>query len=235
MYGQINKADGTMMNVCNNPDGNMFLPTATDGSEGYLYTNWECSPGGVSKVYIKRTEGKWSSLEGESVDLLAAGGTQNNCNASVTPWGSALTSEEYPPDVEGEWGSWQDTLKATETYLGAKPNPYAVGYPIEMIPGGGEDNGLNTVATKHYAMGRQSWEMALVMPDHKTVYSGNDGSDRVMLKFVADKAGDLSAGTVYAAKVKQDGEKLNLSWIELGKGNDADVAKAIEALGATIK
>jgi hypothetical protein len=47
---------------------------------------------------------------------------------------------------------------------------------------------------------------------------------------VAGKAGDLSAGTLSAAKVKQTGEKLGITWIELGQGKDADIAKAIEAL-----
>lgn len=38
------------------------------------------------------------------------------------------------------------------------------------------------------------------MPDNRTVYTTDDGSAGVLLKFVADKAGDLSSGgwdTVY--------------------------------------
>lgn len=53
-----------------------------------------------------------------------------------------------------------------------------------------------------------------------------------MYKFVADAEGDLSTGTLYAAKVTQDGETLNLEWIELGKGNNADIAASIRELDA---
>ncbi len=81
-------------------------------------------------------------------------------------------------------------------------------------------------------MGRFSKEMALIMPDSKTAYFGDDGTDRVLYKFVADAAGDLSAGTLYAAKITQDGETLNLAWVELGKGTDADVLAAIRATDA---
>ena len=45
--------------------------------------------------------------------------------------------------------------------------------------------------------------------------------------FVADKAGDLSAGTLYAAKAKQlssiNGGRFDLSWIRLGHATDAEI------------
>lgn len=237
VFGQVTNADGSLVSTCNNPDGNMFLPTLTDNSEGYLYTNWECAPGGISKMYIRRNaQGQWASVEGENVDMKSVGGTQSNCNASVTPWGTALSGEEYPADVASEWPYWAETSDAFKKLLGAesKPNPYMYGYAIEVKPGGGDGVPLESQITKHYAMGRQSWEMALVLPDRKTVYSGNDGTDRIMTKFVADKEGDLSAGTIYAAKFIQDGEALNIQWIELGHGNDKDIKQAIDALGAAI-
>jgi secreted PhoX family phosphatase len=230
-FGQLNRANGEMMDVCNNPDGNMFLPTSSSNTEGYLYTNFECAPGAMSKIYIRRAaNGTWQSIEGESVDFSGVGGTWSNCAASVTPWNTGLSGEEYPADVAGEWADWEASIPRMEAHLGYKPNQYNIGYALEINPGGGEDGGIFSGVTKRYAMGRQSWELGLVMPDGKTVYSGNDGTDRVMLKFVADKAEDLSAGTLYAAKVKQDGEKLGITWIELGKGKDEDIAKAIVAL-----
>ena len=234
--GQILDATGEKtLNVCNNPDGNMFLPTNSKGTEGYLYSNWECVPGGVSKLYIQQgSDGKWTSIEGQNVDFSSVNGTQNNCNASVTPWNTALTSEEYPPDDQGEWEGWvgfsRDALAA---YLGKAANPLDYGYIVELTPAGGEEDGIGTKVSKHYSMGRFSKEMALVMPDSKTAYFGDDGTDRVLYKYVADNAGDLSAGTLYAAKAVSDGEKLNLTWIELGKGNDADIAAQVETLGAT--
>jgi len=231
-FGQIKTATGSTLNVCNNPDGNMFLPTNSAGTEGYLYSNWECAPGGVSKLYIKQdASGNWSAIEGQPVDFTSVNGTWNNCNASVTPWNTALTSEEYPADVQAEWeGGWLPAKDAVTEHIGHIASPLDYGYIVELTPAGGEDNGIGTTVAKHYVMGRFSKEMSLVMPDSMTAYFGDDGTDRVLYKFVADKAGDLSAGTLYAAKIKQDGETLNLEWLELGKGNDSDIAAAIRAL-----
>jgi secreted PhoX family phosphatase len=236
-FGAIIQADGKTQIICNNPDGNMYLPTASDYSEGYLYTNCEFSPGGISRMYIKQNaDGHWNVIEGDLVDFLSVGGTWSPCNASVTPWGTALSSEEYPPDVADEWdGGWIPVAPMMAAYLGKAANPYNVGYTTELTPTGGEDGGVGTKVVKHYAMGRFSKEMALVMPDSKTVYFGDDGTNRVFYKFVADKAEDLSAGTLYAAQVTTEGETLKLTWIMLGQGNDADIAKEVEALAATIK
>ena len=53
-----------------------------------------------------------------------------------------------------------------------------------------------------------------------TVYSGDDGTDVILSKFVADEPGDLSAGTIYAAKVTQKpDDSFDLQWIELARGN----------------
>jgi hypothetical protein len=66
------------------------------------------------------------------------------------------------------------------------------------------------------------------MPDMKTVYSGDDGTGVILAKYVADKPKDLSAGTLYAAKITQNpDESLDVQWIELGRSNNADVYDAI--------
>ena len=229
-FGEQPTKDGSVLPDCNNPDGNMFLPTTSAGTEGYLYTNWECVPGGASKLYIRQAaDGTWESIEGGQVDFSSVHGTQNNCNASVTPWNTALTSEEYPPDVQSEWDAFTATKDNLAASWGTEPDPLQLGYIVEMTPAGGEDNGIGTDLVKHYAMGRFSHEMAYVLPDATTVYFGDDGTDRVLYKFVADTAGDLSAGTLSAAKVTQDGDTLSLTWIALGSGNDADIAAALAA------
>ena len=232
-FGAIAAPDGSLIDMCNNPDGNMYLPTASDGSQGYLYTNWECVPGGVSKLYIARgNDGTWTTTDGDQVDFATVGGTQNNCNASVTPWNTGLTSEEYPPDVQGEYDAFIATKDLLGKQVGRTANPLDYGYNIELTPAGGEDNGIATTAVKRYAMGRFSKEMALVMPDSKTAYFGDDGTDRVLYKFVADSAGDLSAGTLSAAKVTQTGNTLGITWIPLGSSNDSDIKAALDAMSA---
>lgn len=234
LFGEIPTADGSVMMRCNNPDGNMFLPTNSTGTEGYLYSNYECTPGGVGRVYIRQgSGGQWQVIEGDMVDFSGVRGTWNNCNASVSPWNTALSTEEYPADVEGEWtGGWLPAYDSMQKYLGTAttPNPYDYGYTVELTPAGGEDAPLGTTVQKHYAMGRFSKEMALAMPDQATVYFGDDGTDRILFKFVAATPGDLSDGTLYAAKVTQDGDALNLKWIRLGSGSDSQIETAIRAL-----
>lgn len=230
-FGDVLATDGSRIDQCNNPDGNMYLPTVEDGSQGYLYTNWECAPSAISRIYIERdADGGWTATDGELVDLAEAP-MANLCNASVTPWNTGLTSEEYPADVEDEWPSFVEVEQALARQTGTEPaDPLAYGYISELVPAGGEDDPLGTTVTKHYVMGRFSHELALVLPDEKTVYFGDDGTDRVLYRFVADTAGDLSAGTLSAAKVDQKGETLRLEWIELGSGNDADIEAAMAAL-----
>lgn len=103
---------------------------------------------------------------------------------------------------------------------------------MELTPAGGEEDGIGTTVVKHYAMGRRSEEMALVMGDGRTVYFGDDGTDRVLYKFVADAAGELSAGTLFAAKVTQVGDTLDLAWITLGSGKDADIKAALDGMAS---
>ncbi len=227
-FGQINRLDGSFKEMCNHPDGNMFLPITESGDEAYLYTNFECRPGTVGKVYMKRNGGTWEVLDGENVDFASVKGTWNNCNASVTPWNTGLTSEEYEP-VAVKSG-WQKNVEDMTEYLGEQANPYDYGYPLELIPDPKGENAVTKVA-KHYAMGRLSYEMSRVMNDGKTVYSGDDGSDVILVKFVADESGNLGAGTLYAAKVaqKQD-ESFDLEWIELGRGANADIYDKIRSV-----
>ncbi len=227
-YGQVNRLDGTLKEMCNHPDGNMFLPITESGGEGYLYTNYECRPGTVAKAYLKRTDDGWKVLDGENVDFASVKGTWNNCNASVTPWNTGLSSEEYEP-VAAKSG-WQKNVADMTDYLGEQANPYDYGYPIELIPDP-KGNSATTKVVKHYAMGRLSYEMSRVMNDKKTVYSGDDGTGVILSKFIADEAGDLSAGTLYAAKVSQQAdESFNIEWVELGRSNSGDVYDAIRAV-----
>ncbi|MCB1379238.1 MAG: DUF839 domain-containing protein [Alphaproteobacteria bacterium] len=116
----------------------------------------------------------------------------------------------------------------------AQTSVYRVGYPVEVTiePGkglGAATFAANTVATKHYALGRLSYELAYVMPDKRTVYIGNDETNGGMLRFVADNEGDLSAGELFVAKLKQNGDKgaadptFAIEWMSLGHASNAEV------------
>eukprot|EP00961_Rhodomonas_salina_P148202 1995315-Rhodomonas_salina.1 len=76
--------------------------------------------------------------------------------------------------------------------------PYWYGFPWEAKIVDGVAH-----VVKHYAMGRQASELSYVMPDKKTVYTTDDGTNRYFQKFVADHPGDLSEGTLYCSKFTQ--------------------------------
>ena len=229
VFGELIRVDGTTQGICNQPDGNMYLPLNEAGTEGYLMSNFECRPGTVSKMYIVKDDmGTWNVLEGERVNFDDVMGTWNNCNASVSPWNTGLTSEEYPSEDMDDWMSGSSS-GAMNDYLGATANPYDYGYIVELIPTS-PDRGFTQVY-KHYAMGRFSMEQTAIMADGKTAYYGDDGSDRILFKFVAEEAGDLGYGTLYAAKVTQlEDESFDIEWIELGTGDDVEIYEHIRAL-----
>lgn len=227
-WGQINDVAGNLDLVCNHPDANVFLPTNGGGTEGYLVTNYECRPGAVGKVYMRRASDAWEIVEGENVNFDALKGTWNNCGSAQTPWNTVLSAEEYEPFAMTD--SWKANVADMTDYLGTQANPYDYGWLVEIMPDTSGDQ-VSTPVQKRYALGRFSHEMGLVMPDEKTMIHGDDGANVVLFKTVADEAGDLTAATLYAAKVKQnDDQSLGLEWIKLGHATDDEIAEALAAI-----
>jgi secreted PhoX family phosphatase len=84
-----------------NPDCNQFVPTDDDGTEGYLFTNWENSPGCLSRIFISQDEdGEWSADPEDAMNLPNTeafrdiGGTRINCYGDLSPWETPISSEE---------------------------------------------------------------------------------------------------------------------------------------------
>jgi secreted PhoX family phosphatase len=85
----------------NNPDCNRFIATNDAETEGYLFTNFEQSPGDVSRIPISQgNDGEWSAnLDGamnlaNTEALRGIGGTRINCYGDSSPWGTYLSAEE---------------------------------------------------------------------------------------------------------------------------------------------
>lgn len=178
--------------------------------------------------------GKLNAIDQRPIDFSKVGGLWIPCFGSQTPWNTHLGSEEdydlYFTEVSGKkYSKATKGLKAlTEVYFKGKrqANPYDYGYITEVVVSG---DGSAT-PTKHYSMGRGTWEMAQVMPDQRTAYFGDDGAYVGMFMTVADKAGDLSANTLYAARWYQAGDHGgNLAWIRLGHATDTEVRKLIDS------
>ena len=120
-----------------------------------------------------------------------------------------------------------DTSTTTEANTTARPYNYGHVPEVTVNP-----DGTGSIK-KHYCLGRISRELVQVMPDNKTVLMGDDYVGGGMFMFIADKETDLSAGTLYAAKLTQDatvttnGGKFAVSWIKLGSATSDDIKNAV--------
>lgn len=238
----IVSADGqSEIKQSQDPDFNAFIATRTDGSEGFLFTAFEDRPGAMSRIGLtKQADGTWGVTSAINVDFSSVKGTMINCFGTVSPWGTPLTSEEnYEAENAANWNNVNYSsgypnyadVKNIQTYLGGTfPNPYNYGYIVEIT-----QPAETPVPVKHFALGRVAHENVVIMPDSKTVYITDDGTNKGFYKFVSDKANDLSSGTLYAAKLTQDATKdssragFDIRWIKLGASNDAEIANWIAA------
>jgi secreted PhoX family phosphatase len=217
----------------NAPDFNGFV--STGANEGYLFTNWESYPGGMSRMkIIKDNVGSWSVTEAMMLDFDSVQGTAANCFGSVSPWGTPLTSEEWivRSDVNSTTdASWNDPANTSTDNMEALtapdfPNPYRYGYIAEVTAPTSDA----PIIVKHFTVGRYEHENSTVMPDRKTMYSSQDDTGGVLFKFIADAAEDLTSGTLYGAKLKQDVGStepattgFDVTWVELAKSDNATI------------
>lgn len=219
--------------------GNLFLVNhleydwlLSDGSVAYSKEGWytRMPMSMLLTGLTQESDGKLKIKSQHPLDFSSVNGLWIPCFGSQTPWNTHLGSEEdydlqYNP-LTSNYTTTTVGLKAlNEVYYKSEKtaNPYHHG----IIPEVTVNADGSTKVVKHYAMGRGTWEMSKVMPDGKTAYFGDDGTHGLMAMFVADKTGDLSAGTVYAAKWTQTsadaGGKANLTWVSLGHGNDTEI------------
>jgi uncharacterized protein len=239
--------------VVTSADGSQHLSVDADftsllpiGGKLYSVSHFESRPGAMYLSELTQgADGMLTPISTKPIDFSANGGLWVPCAGSVTPWGTHLGGEEYPADARGiEAAKTLDDIDDYDLpmvrYEGLDPakmtldefktayNPYRYGYPTEVTVSAAGDG----TAAKHFAMGRVAVELANVMPDRKTAYISDDGTNVGLFMFVADTDGDLSAGTLYAAKWTQtSGEgtgAADISWVDLGPADDAAVQALIE-------
>jgi len=176
--------------------------------------------------------GKLSLVKYHNVDTSAVNGLWITCGASLSPWNTHLSSEEYEPDApfaaqDKRFKAFSKNLFGDETIA----NPYHYGHLPEVTV---NPDGTGSI-TKHFCMGRISHELVEVMPDKRTVLMGDDFVNGGLFMFIADKAAHLSAGSLFVAKWTQTSGigpgSATLSWIKLGHATSNE----IEALANTLK
>ena len=236
IFGQVKNELGQPIN---HKDGSPFIcKTSKDGSgpdhttlhevDGQLYaiTQFECGPGAMYISKLQKTEeGGLKAIATSHISQAEYEGGWVHCAGMKTPWGSHLGSEEYEPNaLKAEKDEYYTNF---DLYFkdGKKAlNPYFWGWTPEVTI---KNSKGDTEYVKHYSMGRFAHELAYVMPDERTTYLTDDGTNGVLFMFVADKAKDLSAGTLYAAKLNQksdlNGGEFDITWINLGHTTDKTI------------
>ena len=237
-------------------DGAPTISNATDfssllqvGDKLFIVSHFETRPAAVYVTEVKRdpATGELSAGSTAPVDFSKLGGLWVPCAGSVTPWGTHLGSEEYEPDARkieaaASLKDIGDYNLPMALYFGYDPyapdatadgfrkvfNPYNYGWATEITV---EESG-KAEAAKHYAMGRMAHELEYALPDQKTVYLTDDGTNTGLFMFVADQAGKLDAGTLYAMKWSQasaeDGGTADIGWVDLGHADSASVQALIQ-------
>jgi len=241
IFGQIKNEAGVPIN---HKDGSPFVcKTSKDGSgpdhttlherNGQLYaiTQFECGPGAMYISRLEKTaDGGLKAVATSPISQADYYGGWVHCAGMKTPWGSHLGSEEYEPNARAlakdeYYFNFTLYFKEGEKAL----NPYYWGWMPEVTIT--SDKG-DTKYVKHYAMGRFAHELGYVMPDEKTVYLTDDGVNGALFMFIADQPKDLSAGTLYSAKLEQksdrNGGAFNLTWINLGHASDAQIRSYVD-------
>ena len=190
------------------------------------------SPIAVLTLDQDKTTGKLSLVKYHNIDTSGIKGLWIPCGASLSPWGTHLSSEEYEPDAfdQGVLGQSLTVLQGFSQNLygdANKANPYDYGHLPEVTV---NPDGTGSIK-KHYCLGRISHELIQVMPDNRTALMGDDHTNGGLFLFVADKEKDLSAGTLYAAKYTSTLDATSsakISWIKLGSASSAEVKALVD-------
>jgi secreted PhoX family phosphatase len=148
----------------------------------------------------------------------------------------AYIAPEFAPAADNGWwcaayvkGMITDYLKTDLAGF----NEYNYGYIVEVGVG---ENGEPFIKNdmKHFSTGKFTPEVAVVMPDKKTMYMLDDGAYTGMFMYKADNEEDISAGTLYMASINQispdnaDGGTLGIQWIKLGHATDSEIKAYVD-------
>ncbi len=241
--------------IAETADANSLLKV---GSKLYLVNHWEYDDvladgqtANKAKAWYSRmpmsmslseiTQGKDGRLKVKSqrpIDFSSVNGTWILCFGSQTPWNTHLGGEE---DYDLQFWPGEKAYKTTEAglkslneaYFRSKKtaNPYDYGYPIEVAV---KENG-STEITKHFQMGRGTWEMAIFANDGRTAFFGDDGAYSGLFMFVAHAPNlPKAGGTLYAAKWLQtspndsDGGTADFKWVKLGSSHYNEIRALID-------
>jgi secreted PhoX family phosphatase len=208
----------------------------------YIVSQYECAVGALYLNELQQDKNGALKVKPDSLQFIDQSkdfGGYVHCAGQTTSWQSHLSSEEYEPDarfVETHMDNLQQEIggyysSETQKYWQGditRSNPYYYGWipEVQVLADG------TPSYQKHFSMGRFSHELAYVMPDQKTVYLSDDGTNAGLYLFIADRKQDLTAGTLYAAIWQQTSDKglgaAHLKWVSLGHANNQQIRQIVQ-------
>ncbi|MFY0574470.1 hypothetical protein ACN28S_09020 [Cystobacter fuscus] len=104
LFGRMVQKDGKPVK---NTDGSDFISPSNDfssilqaGNRLFEVTHFETTPAAMYLSELRQSpDGKLSALSTRPIDFSGVDGLWTPCAGSVSPWGTHLGSEEYPPDA----------------------------------------------------------------------------------------------------------------------------------------
>jgi len=238
-FGQLVDNQGNLLRdedgevrISNSNEHTSLLPV---GKRLFSVSQHETRPGAFFLLELdqNRDTGELSAINQWQLDQSETWGGWVHCAASVTPWNTHLASEEYEPNaavLKTDADVAADSYSASQLDYyadGTQWNPYFYGWNTEVTVKAKGKKDPTTTIEKHFAMGRMAIELAYVMPDQKTAYITDDGTNVGLFMFVADKKKDLSAGTLYALKWNQTSSAgvgaADIDWIDLGHATNDEI------------
>ncbi|WP_024954182.1 PhoX family protein [Sulfurospirillum arcachonense] len=227
----IRNTDGSLR-ISNSNDYTSLLPV---GEKIFMVNHFESRPAAMYLTELEQQkDGNLKAINTRNIDFSQFNGLWVPCAGSITPWNTHIGSEEYEPNAakvkeNGSINAYYDAMGAYVNGDLNALNPYDYGWTpeIKVLNEKGD-----VKVTKHYAMGRFSHELAYVMPDNKTVFLTDDGTNVALFMFIADEEEKLDAGVLYAAKWIQqsskNGGKAYLQWVNLGHATSDEIKLALD-------
>ncbi|MBK7793984.1 MAG: DUF839 domain-containing protein [Betaproteobacteria bacterium] len=213
------------------------LPPNDGASKGGFWSKLPAATG-LALIDQSKQNGSLTPKSYQNVSFSGVNGGWIHCGSTLSAWGTHLSSEEYEPDAKTRQGLFAatgtddgtDINSFSKYYFGdaARANPYHYG----LLPEISIDRTGKATVVKHYATGRFAREMMEMAADHRTGIGGDDGANTGLFMFAADAEKNLSAGTLYAAKVTQtaaaNGGGFALRWVKLGRSTDAEIKALVD-------
>ncbi|MFW2065501.1 PhoX family protein [Acinetobacter johnsonii] len=186
------------------------------------------SPIAILTLDQNQTTGHLELKKYFNVDTSAVHGLWITCGASLSPWNTHLSSEEYEPDAFEQGIGGPSPKGISKNFFGDETvaKPYNYGHLPEVIV---NKDGSGSIV-KHFCMGRISHELVHVMPDNRTVIMGDDYTNGGFFMFIADVAKDLSAGKLYVAQYVSELTESStgqIKWIELGHATSQEIENMV--------